>query len=901
MRFILLILSICIISFSDESKLLPTGFSLNQNTIQGKQIYLLNPNLKDYPKYIAGQAVRIKISPDKSKIAILTSGYNLLYNKKGNLNKNSSTEYVFIYSIIQKIPKLLQVIKIKNSFYGLVWSPKGNSFYVSGGKDDIVYKYESINNKYELTNKINLMHNHGMVKSTEPMVAEMAITKDGKYLAVANLENDSISLINLEKNRVVNEIDLKPHSKSISGGTFPFGIVITKNNFLYVSSMRDNELVKLNIKNNKLEILKHIKVESQPTELAYDPIFNELYVCESRSDTIRIINVKNDKTLAVTQTLAPKKYFINKKNFKGANPNGISISANAKHLYVTNGGTNSVACYTLKHTKNDVAVTFDGLLPTLWYPNDVLEFQNKLYIVNGKSLSGANINACRKLGTKKLNILCKSANEYVWQTKNSALEIIQVPTKKILKKNTIEVINNDHLLQNSLSKEKLKTIKFLQKNIKHIIYVVKENRTYDQVLGDLKSANGDSNLTLFHEDIAPNHYAIARNFVALDNTMASGSCSGDGWVWSTAAHTTEYVEKIMPVIYARRGFSYDVEGLNRDIPVSFTSLKLRNENSPQMKDENMLLVGDADVAAPDGVDDEAGTGYLWNSAMRKGISIRNYGFFCNNRRYFLDKNDSNYLKPYENSYLHHYRQAYPNKKELLGVTDPYFRGFDMAYPDLWRFKEFKREYDNYVKHDNMPGLIMLRLPHDHFGGFKQALAKVNTPRRQMADNDYALGLLVQTVANSPYKDSTLIFVIEDDAQNGADHVSAQRTLAFVIGPYIKHHVTVSTHYTTVNILKTIETILSFESLSVNDQYADFMYDIFDTQQKNWIYKALVPNILYATDLKLPKSKVEIYVPSEHSKQYWIKAMRGQNFKDEDKLDTDAFNKALWEGIHGSKY
>jgi len=383
--------------------------------------------------------------------------------------------------------------------------------------------------------------------------------------------------------------------------------------------------------------------------------------------------------------------------------------------------------------------------------------------------------------------------------------------------------------------------------------------------------------------------------------MASGSCSGDGWAWSTAAHTTEYEEKLMPMLYARRGFSYDVEGHNRNIPVSLDSLKQRNENSPQMKDENMLLIGDADVAAPDGPNEKTSSGYLWNSALRKGLSIRNYGFFCNNSRYFLDKNDSNYLIPYKNSYKKDYRQAYPNKKELLNITDPYFRGFDMAYPDLWRFQEFKREYDNYSHNDSMPTLMMIRLPHDHFGGFKQALAKVNTPKRQMADNDYALGLLAQAVANGPYKDSTLIFVIEDDAQNGADHVSAQRTLAFVVGPYIKHHVTVSTHYTTVNMLKTIETILLLDPLSVNDHYAQFMYDVFDTKQKNWAYKASVPNILYTTDLKLPKSKTKIFIPSEHSNKYWMKAMQGQNFKDEDKLDTDAFNKTLWEGIQGSKY
>ncbi len=900
--FLLIFLCINTFIFANEDKLLPTGFSLNQNSIKNKTIIPLDPHLKKYPEFIAGGAVRMKISPDKTKIAILTSGYNLLYNNKGNLDKNNSTEYIFIYSSSQK-PKLLQVIKIPNSFYGFVWSHKSNSFYVSGGKDDVVYKYKYINDKYKLVHIIKLMHNHGVVKSVKPMVAEMALTKDEKYLVVVNLENDSVSLIDTQKNKVINEADLRPDNKTIAGGTYPFGIAITENNFVYVSSMRDNELVKLHIKNNKLRVIKHIKVGSQPTELTYDSKHHILIVCESRSDTVRFINTKNDKTLSVFPTLVPREYDINKKNLKGANPNSIYITPDDKKLYVTNGGTNSVACYTLIYKGNKLNIRFDGLIPTLWYANDVLAYKNRLYIINGKSLSGPNKYACFKNADYKNNAnkLCKGNNEFVWQTKHSYLEIIDLPKKDELINTTIEVLKNNHMLRHSASKQQIKTVKFLQKHIRHIIYVIKENRSYDQVLGDLKSANGDSSLTLFHKDVAPNHYALARNFVALDNFMASGSVSGDGWVWCTAGHTTEYVEQMIPNLYARRGFSYDVEGQNRNIPVSYKSLKERDKISPQTKKENMLLPGDNDVAAPDGPEGEAGAGYLWNSALRKGLSIRNYGFFCNVGRYFLNKKDPNYVIPYKNSYKKHYRQCYPNEKALFNITDPYFRGFDMTYPDLWRVKEFLREYKNYCKNKNLPFLMLVRLPHDHFGSFSKALAKVNTPKRQMADNDYSIGLLVEAVANSPYKESTLIFIVEDDAQDGADHVSAQRTVAFVVGPYVKHHATVSIHYTTVNMLKTIETILSIQPLGLNDYYAQFMYDVFSIKQKKWNYKAIVPDILYATDLKLPKPKSKIFMPKEHSNKYWSRVMKGQDFDEPDHLDTEKFNKALWVGIKGTKF
>ena len=880
---------------------LPTGFDLSTITSQHQSV-LLDPHLQDYPDYRAGQAVSIELSPDGTKAAILTSGYNLLYNKDGDIDKNNSTEYLFIYDIREDETKLKQVIKVPNTFYGLHWHPKEDALFVSGGKDDKIYRYDRDAKRYTLTQSISLKHKKVFGK-IDPMVADFALSLEGRFLVVANMQHDSVSLIDTKRGLVLDEVylGLKDADLKKSGGTYPFGVAVTKENYVYVSSMRDNELIKLEIKDKKLRLIKRIKVGSQPTRLLYVKETNELFVCESRSDSISVLNTKDDTIKISFNTLAPKKYYKNIKNLKGAKPNDMAISSDGTKLYVTNGGTNSIADFSLLRKEKNLKVNFNTLIPTQWYPSAVSTKKDMLYVLNSKSLSGPNPKGCRQSvsSDKKIEKECKASNEYVWQTKNSSLEVIQIPQEKEYKANTLLVLKNNKM-DKEINKKQFELIKFLRQKIKHIIYVVKENRSYDQVLGDLKKGNSDPSLTLFPENIAPNHYALARQFVTLDNFMASGSCSGDGWAWSTAAHTTDYLEKMMPVLYAYRGMSYDVEGQNRNIPVGLNSLKLRDENNPQTKAHNMKLPTTADVAAPDGPDEEAGGGYLWNAALRKHLLIRNYGFFCNNSRYFLDDKDPNYLIPYQNAYAHSYKQSYPNKEALLNVTDPYFRGFDLRYPDLWRVNEWQREYKKFVKDKKMPNLMMVRLPRDHFGNFSNSLAKVNTPLRQMADNDYALGLLIETVSKSTYKDSTLIFVTEDDAQNGADHVSAQRTLAFIVGPYIKQGSVVSQHYSTVNLLKTMEAILGLDALSINDGSVSPMYNVFDKKQAIWKYKAKVPDILYATDLDLPKNDKKLDLKEGKTAKYWDNAMKNQNFDSEDKLDVKAFNEALWKGIKGKK-
>jgi hypothetical protein len=357
--------------------------------------------------------------------------------------------------------------------------------------------------------------------------------------------------------------------------------------------------------------------------------------------------------------------------------------------------------------------------------------------------------------------------------------------------------------------------------------------------------------------------------------------------------------------YAGRGLNYDVEGINRGINVGATNQQGRFHG--KITDPEDQLPGTADVAAPDSPEDESGAGYLWDSALRAKISIRNYGFFANLAHYSATPEGGPAVPllhaPHETST----RVAFPTKAELQDITDPYFRSFDMRFADFWRFKEWEREFDEYVKNDNLPTLELVRLPRDHFGNFNDAADGVNTVETQMADNDYALGMLAEKIAGSKYAKDTVICVLEDDSQNGPDHVDAHRSIAFVFGAYVKKGAVVSEHYTTVSMLRTIEEILGIGALGINDAYQSPMTEIFTTNEAAWNFKARVPAILRGTELPLPpatdgddRASTSDLAQPRHSSSFWAEQTKNFDFSEEDKLDAQAFNEILWRGIKGEK-
>jgi len=910
-RFCLPLILLCGVPAPAQSRAtrpekVPTGVAITPTAARGAVFERLNPDLPEMGSYEADHPVTTAVSPDGTTLLVLTTGYNRNHDDQNKDIPGLSNEYVFVYDIRQSRPVKHQVLQIPNTYMGIAWAPDGSHFYVAGGSNDNVHVFGKSGNRWvESGGPIPLGHNAGLGIKTKPVAAGLAVNQSGTRLLVANYENDSVSLVDLSAGKKIAELDLRPgqidaKEKGVPGGEFPYWVVFKGDRKAYVSSLRDREIVVLDAQDVP-RVVNRIKVHGQPGRMILNKDQSLLFATADNSDAVVAVNTETDRVVATIGTTAPAQLFSNRGGFKGSNPDALALSPDEKTLYVANGGTNSVAVIHLAKDIDDSSVA--GLIPTGWYPNSVSISADgqMLYIVNGKSNAGPNPKACRNNMATEGPRPCAAEQQFVYQLEKGGLLSLPRPGSAELQQLTLQVARNNGLLPSAQTTKDEALFAFLRRKVRHVIYIVKENRSYDQVLGDLEKGNGDPHLTLFPDALSPNHHDLARRFVILDNFYDSGEVSGNGWNWSTAARATDVVEKEIPPNYAGRGISYEAEGENRGINVGAPTAVDRHLDKAQNPDD--LLPGNADVAAPDGPDDESGAGYLWDSALRARLTVRNYGFFCSLDRYNA-KNDAGPQIPLlHDPYSSSTRVAMPTKAELWDITDPYYRSFDQSFPDYWRFKEWEREFDDYVKHGDLPNLELIRLPHDHFGNFKEAIDGVNTVETEMADDDYALGLIVQKVARSPYADSTLIFVLEDDAQNGPDHVDAHRSLAYIVGPYVRHGAVVSRYFTTVSMMRTIEEVLGIKALGLPDSVSRPMSAVFSTSQKSWSYTARVPEVLRATQLPLPPaaggtSPATLTALPRHDAEYWAERTQGFDFSVEDRLDTDKFNLILWQGIKG---
>jgi YVTN family beta-propeller protein len=872
----------------------------------------LNPGLSDNSEYLAGQAASSVVSPDGKTLLVLTSGYNLLKNSSNSVIAADSTQFVFVYDISQYQPVQKQAIPIPNTYYGIVFDPSGTAFYVAGGVDDDVHIFTLGASGLwaeQAGSPISLGHQAvppfdlgGVGLEVKPCAAGVAITADGSKLVVANYYNDSISVLSKSSSgwARTDELDLRPGKENpansgVPGGEYPFWVVIKGSDTAYVSSIRDREIDVVDIRGVP-SLITRIPVPGQPNKMTLNGNQSMLYVAQDVSDSVGIIDTNSNTLTDNISVTAPSWLLSNREaKFKGSNTNSVTVSKDGYTLYVTNGAMNEVAVVQLgPWGQNQVT----GLIPTGWYPNSVsLSNDGKfMYVANDKSPTGPNPGYCH-VGDTPTSTACGASNQYDLQLIKAGLQSFPVPNERELWGLTQRVAANNNFSRRPSDAEKDK-LAFLQSHIHHIIYIIKENRTYDQVLGDLDVGNGDPSITEFGSAITPNLHNLASQFVDLDNFYDTSEVSMDGWPWSTSAHALDVVERQTSVEYAGRGLSYDSEGTNRNINVSYAKLADRLAADPANPNDADVLAGTVNIAAPDGPEGQQGAGFLWDQALRAGLTVRNYGFFLDQARYNQPAPIG--IPEIENPFASNTVVAYVTSQTLRPYTDPYFRGFDMTVPDYWRFEEWQRDFNA----NGLENLTLLRIPHDHTGNFSIALAGVNTPELDEADNDYAVGLVVQTIANSPYKDDTLIFVIEDDAQDGGDHVDAHRSIAFVVGPYVKHGAVVSKAYNTLSMFRTIEDILGTGHTNLNDFLAVPMTDVFDTHQKKWTFTATPSGLLCGDSLltDLPPSAcngVAVLHPT-HNAAYWAKVTKGMDFSTEDKVNGEQFNRILWQGLMGDK-
>ncbi len=910
-----------------SAQILPTGATITPSAAPGSVFVPLTTSLPDFPVYTPDGAETTAISPDGKTLLILTSGYNLMVDASGNYTGTDSGEFVFVYDIsTPSTPVQTQVVFLSDydtTFDGIVWAPNGSAFYVSGGANDNVHTFTLQGGQWaEFGTAISLGHYCDvMCQETEtgPTAAILGITADGNTLFVANHETDSITSVDLVHGVVLQEYDLRPGiinraQTGVAGGEFPYGVAVVGNSTVYVSSVRDREIDVLSFSGGVLTLTNRIPVAGNPERMVLNAAQTKLFVVAANSDELIIINTATNTVVGEVNATAPQGVVGRGKSVpKGSNPNSVALSPDESTAYVTDGGTNAVAVINLTGKKPVVT----GLIPTGWYPNSVSVSPDgsTLYVVNGKSVETANPANCRYINNDPgggFGSACQTyysqsgaANQYAWQNEYSGFLTLPVPNPVQLAQLTGQVAQNNGF-NFELSANDIATMTFLQQHIQHVIYIVKENRTFDQILGDLTNgANADPAYTQFPASVTPNFHNLANNFVTFDNFDDSSMVSMDGWQWSTAARALDINEKCVTVNYGKGGCQYDSEGTARDINVAVTGVAARMVEQPLYPPDPNLLPGNANEVEADGPEGEEGTGYLWDAALKAHLSVRNYGFYTDLGA--LDvREDLGEISPtlaYPCATKPPTQVEWPAKKELLNRSDLCFWPFDQSYPDFFRYAEWAREFDLQVKHNNMPNLVLLRYDHDHFGDFGTASFGVNTPELQIADDDYAVGLTVDKIAHSPYASNTLIFVIEDDPQDGADHVSGDRSLAFVVGPYVKQGAVVSDAYSTVSMLRTIEEVLGLPPLSVHDAGVPPMTNAFNISQAGWTYSAIPSMYLYNTTLPILNKYVinRDNVPQPtHDAAWWDAQTKGMDFSQADRIPTEKFNRILWKGMMGGK-
>jgi DNA-binding beta-propeller fold protein YncE len=930
---------------------LATGQFITPTAVRGAVQQPLNPGLPGYPDFVAGEAVRAQLGPDGATLAVLTAGQNSLYKADGTVDSAASTQFLFLYDVSgahQGAPLLTQVIQQRNAYVGLVFSPDGGTLYATGGRDDAVYVYTRTGATWALSRTIALGHGgKGLGVGVAPNAGGLGLSADGKTLVVANNYNDSISVIDAATGTVRYEHDLRPFSAGNEGvaggvgGTFPFAVVVKGNAVAYVSSDRDREVVVVDVSSPTAgKLLRRIPLEGNALGMTLDASGARLFVAQDNVDQVAVIDTARNTVVASIDARAPTGLLSEghgdrgrdrwedddaRARYTGAATFGVTLSPDGKTLYAVNAGANSIAVIPL-HGRSAYRVA--GLIPTAYEPHDVTFSADGrwMYVVNGKSVTGpnpmhlaGNTAAMTSItypgGNAAAAASARASNQYQFQLERASLVSAPVPAPFELERLTGQVAENDSYGREYWHDQMV--MEFLRRRIKHVIYVVKENRTFDQVLGDLgNGSNGDSSITQFPQAITPNLHRLARQFVTLDNFMDPGDGSMDGWSWSLQGRVTNTETITQQINYAavNRGLSYESEGTNRGVPVNLGTVADRDAAAGPAGTTNYsaataavtggtqnLLTGTGNHASTDAPFGEQ-QGYIFSAVLAAGGTVRNYGFLVNNIG-SVGTQAAPIVDPFGEGLV----QVAALEPSLAPFTDVYFRGYDQAYPDLWRYNEWKREFDEFVASGRLPSLSMVRVSHDHMGSFATALGGVNTPETQQADDDLAVGLLVQAVSQSPYAEDTLILITEDDCQDGPDHVDSHRATTYIVGPYVKQGAVVSTHYSQVNALRTIEDVLGTEHLNLNTASQRPMTEVFDLRSSGrWSFTAEASTVLKTTQLVANAGGLGARfargpdVRPRHDAAYWAKATEGFDFSEADRAPPARFNEVLWKGLMGGK-
>jgi YVTN family beta-propeller protein len=863
---------------------LPDGQFITPLISPGSSFQRLVTGLRPDGTADADGAITSALSPDRKTLLVLTSAYNANFfrtdgkpitvpfldpNTGKPTNKRTGTfQWVFVFDVSGPKPVQTQRIAMTSAFDGIVWDPSGKRFYASGGQDDQVFIYKKSGDAFISDAPfVVLGHgpNPGNVLNSNPQTAGVAVSADGTTLFVANNNNNSVSVVDTTTRAVTSEITIPGNPDW--GGDFPIWVTThtasdgTTDKF-YVSSTRDGCVYVFPRSGPQ----KCIEVGGEPGKSILSGDGSRLYVVNPNIDQVEQIDTATDtltRVLDVRRANYP---------YYGAIPNSLALSASGKTLYVTISGENAIGVIDIG------SWTLLGRIPTAWDPSSVQVLGTRLFVTNMKSNTGPN-----PFNDPPAEILERNTtyrDDYDLANMKGSLETLPIPDSPTLRYLTSIVAANNQFDTNHGVSAKMQ---FLRTKIKHVIFIQRENRTYDQVLGDLPEGNGDPHLTLFPRRLTPNVHELAMRFADLDNFYTPGDVSGDGWNW-------------------------DFEGYSNDINRQGTPLRYAGDGDLQSSIFGGVDVnGATDVLGKYAVEDNAGTseiqpgvtgGYLWDAALRAGVSFRHYSLYLAGPETYVRHADRVGAK-----------QGYPQYKTLSGWTNRYFYQWDTKIPDEWRYEVWKDEFDNDVKNNTMPAFEFMCIMMDHTGDFNDNLGNLTTPEADVASNDHAIGQIVDAVSHSPYWASTAIFVVEDDSQNGPDHVDSHRSPVLVISPYSQVNSVVHKFYSTVNVNRTMEDLLGMDHLGFNDANAASMDDVFATRPNLQPYEELIPGILCKPPVD-PNLVPECFNPAMraritqavaplHNGPWWINATKGLSFQHADEIDASYYNRLLWLGVKGT--
>lgn len=760
--------------------------------------------------------VNIALHPSGRWLAVLHAGYG--------------THEVVVVAFPSKHPKIACRVAVDQAFYGLCFAPDGKTLFASGGEQEVVHSWDfddGLLAHHRTFDMVKMSDRRDAGPTTSFVPSGLASDAEGKTLFAAGLWGHAVNIVLLDAPDKRRTVKLEKDSYPYTCLPEPGG------KRLFVSLWGKSGVAVLDLESDRVAAVW--PTESHPTEMALAPDGKTLFVSCANSTRVCVLDVMHEgKPLqTIVSALYPKAP-------SGNTPSSLCLSPDGQLLFVANADANNVAVFGVGGARLKRAATPLGFLPAGWYPTSV-RFDakaKKIYIANGKGLtSRANPQGPNPEMPRKYS----SVEQYIGRLFRGTLSILDMPSPKKMAEYTKQAYACSPLRADlAPTGDRPEGNPIPQKPggaspIKHCIYIIKENRTYDQVFGDMKEGNGDPNLCLFGDKVTPNHHKLARQFVLLDNFYVEGEVSADGHQWSMGAYATDFVEKIWPLSY-------------RGKPPGSLLKELRIYPSEGNFDS---------IARPAG-------GYLWDRCAEAGVSYRSYGEWIQPGKTPKDPGKA-------------------RVKALEGHFDPMFRGWDLNYPDVQRAERFIEELHRFEREGGFPRLTILRLPNDHTSGTRVGAP---TPRAQVADNDLALGMVVEAVSKSKFWKNTALFVVEDDAQNGPDHVDAHRAVALVVSPYTKRKYVDSTMYSTSSMLRTMELILGLKPMSQFDAAARPMYHAFQAKPDPSAYAHVVP---------------EVDLQEKNTAAAWGAKMSEKfNFAKEDAADDLLLNEVVWRSVKGGR-